>query len=405
MTLLSPPGYLQGGTYSALLDRQYLVTTTSNRNASLAHGARQGFYPDRFPAYINPSGMNWTVGPAAGVIANTFSTDGGDYRFANPSNVSGTFAASSPTQNRHDILGFQVKDNFYDSSGLNQIIPAVIQGANSAGTPVDPALPSSFIPVLRAVINAGATTPVLQDLRVRTGLSGGVLPVGTAAERNALGTVHSGFTVWRHDLGVHEVADGAGAWRVIGMVVAADNTALGTAVTSPFTGQLAYRLDGNQHYFRDTDARWKPTRILGGRVLNGAGVQYNISNAAAETNMPKFQMTVDVVSGRWYKLTTIIYLQGPGAFPSSFSFRVRRNTLGGTLLTEYLVRNEVDDGGIDDDHPGMVRLFQATATESITLLLTAEVVFGPGNIQVTGNKLSQWFIEDAGTDPNLLGVA
>lgn len=406
MTLQSPPGYLQGGTYTALSDRLHLNTIRNHADYGAASfRAMQGFYADRFPAYSNPSGMNWSVGPCAGVVANTFVSNGGDYVFANPTNVTGTFAASSPTQNRNDILGFRVRDNFYDAGGLNDIIPAVIQGTNSSGVPVDPALPASFIPILRAVINAGATTPVLQDLRPRTVPSAGVLPVGTATARTALGTTHAGFLIWRADINTLESASGAGTWRVLNIPVAADNTALNNAVTTPYTGQLAYRTDGNQHYFRDSDARWKPTRILAGRVLTGAGTQYTISNAAAETNMPKFQMTVDLVAGRWYKLTTTLYFHGPTSFPNSFSFRVRRNTIGGTLLTEYLVRNEVDDGGIDDDHPGMTRLFQASATESITMLLTGEVVFGPGQILVVGGGLSQWFIEDAGTDPNLTGVA
>lgn len=215
MTLITPPGYVQGGTYTALHDRMYAVTGLTQRAAALAHGALQGFYPDRFPAYSNPSGMNWTVGACAGVIANTFTTDGGDYRFCNPTNVTGSFAAASPTLNRYDILGFQVKDHFYDSSGLNQIVPAVIQGANSAGTPVDPALPSSFIPVLRAVINAAATSPTLQDLRPKTVNSMAILPVLNNTERGTLGTMPAGFTIWNIASQRHEVADGTGGWIAV----------------------------------------------------------------------------------------------------------------------------------------------------------------------------------------------
>lgn len=404
MTLQSPPGYLQGGTYTALSDRLHLNTIRNHADYGAASfRAMQGFYADRFPAYANPSGMNWSVGPCAGVIANTFVTNGGEYVFANPTNVTGTFAASSPTQNRNDILGFRVRDNFYDAGGNNDIIPTVIQGANSSGTPVDPALPASFIPILRAVINAGATTPVLQDLRPRTVPSAGVLPIGTATARAALGTTHAGFLIWRADINTLESASGAGTWRVLNIPTAADNTALNNAVTTPYRGQLAWRDDGNQHYFRDSDARWKPTRILGGRVLTGAGNQYTIPDTNPETNMPKFQMTVDLVAGRWYRVTIAIYLSGPGATPNSFAFRCRRNTVGGTLLTEWLKRSE-QPAGFDEDMHGS-RLFQASATESVTLLLTGDVADGTGDIVVLGQGMSQWWIEDAGTDPNLLGVA
>jgi hypothetical protein len=199
MTLVSPPGYLQAGTYSALLDRMYDGTISTVRAFALAHGARQGFYPSRVPAFSVVGGMTVAVGPCAGVIANTFIADGGDYKFANPSNFQVVLAGSSPTLNRYDIIGVQVKDNFYDASGLNQVAPAVIQGTNSAGTPVDPSLPASFIPVCRAVVSAGATSPTLQSMIVRTTHDGGLLPIASDTERTALGTPYAGFPILRTD--------------------------------------------------------------------------------------------------------------------------------------------------------------------------------------------------------------
>jgi len=301
MTLLTPAAYNQGGTYTALLDRQYLVTTTSQRDAATNHAARQGFYADRFPAYSNPSLMNWTVGPCAGVIQNTFASDAGDYRHANPSNVSGTFAASSPTLNRNDILGFQVKDNFYDSSGLNSVIPVVIQGTGSAGAPVDPTLPASFIPVLRAVINAASTTPVLQDLRARTVPSAAVLPVDTVAQRTALGSPHNGFTIWRTDNLVHEVADGAGAWRVTDLIMGSSNADLVTKVTTPYSGQLAFRTDLGRY------ARWNTTLALwqilsdGTCIARGNRVTTS-STTTSGTGIGVERLDAAVVNGRLYRV-------------------------------------------------------------------------------------------------------
>lgn len=199
MTLLSPPGHLQAGVYSALLDRMYINTVPTVRDFGLTHGARQGFYPSRVPVFSVVSGMTVAVGPCAGSIANTFIADGGDYRFANPSNFQVVLTGSSPTLNRNDIIGIQVKDNFYDASGLNEVAPSVIQGTNSAGTPADPALPASFIPVCRAVVSAGATSPTLQSLVTRSTLEGGLLPVASDTERTALGTPYSGYPIIRTD--------------------------------------------------------------------------------------------------------------------------------------------------------------------------------------------------------------
>lgn len=403
VTLQSPPAFVQGGTYSALADRLHINTIRSHKDPASTFRAMQGFFADRYPTYSNPSGMNWAVGPCAGVVTNTFVTDGGDYAFANPTNVTGSFAASSPTLNRHDILGFRVRDNFYDSSGFNDIIPAVVQGTDSAGTPVDPALPAAFIPVLRAVIPAASTSPTLQDLRGRTVSSAAILPVDSATARAALGTAHAGFAIWRTDTRALELASGAGTWHIANIITTANATTRNAAITSPYAGQHVWQDDGAQLYFRDTDAVYKPTKVLAGRVLTAAGVQAFIGNGAGETNISPFQMTVNLIAGRWYRMTASIFLAAPTGIPNSFAFRVRRNTVGGTLLTEFLIRNEVDNGLFDDDHTRS-RMFQAPNTESLTLLLTGQVVAGTGNIQVRGQGLSQWWIEDMGTDSNLLAV-
>lgn len=212
MATTTPPAFVQGGTYSALVDRMHLVTVPTLRDFSQAHRSRQGFYPSRVPNYTNPSGLNIAVGPCAGVIANTFVSDGGDYRIANPTSTQVTLAAASGTLNRIDVVGFQVKDNFYDSSGLNQVALTVIQGTGAAGAPAAPALPSSFIPVVECLVNANAVTPTsMTDRRTRTVMEGGIHVAISAAERNALGTPHGGFPIYRADKGWLEFHTGS-AW-------------------------------------------------------------------------------------------------------------------------------------------------------------------------------------------------
>lgn len=199
MTLLTPPGFLQGGTYSALLDRIYNATIKTVRQFDQAHASRRGFFPSRTPTFSVVSGMTVAVSPCAGVINNGFSSNGGEYLFANPSNFQVVLSASSPTLNRNDIVGIQVKDNFYDSSGLNEVAPAVLQGVNSAGAPSDPSIPAGFIPVMRAVVSAGATSPVLQSLITQAVHDGGLLPVASDAVRTSLGTPYAGYPILRTD--------------------------------------------------------------------------------------------------------------------------------------------------------------------------------------------------------------
>lgn len=239
MTLLTPPGYAQGGTYSARLDRVYNTTTRVIADASAALAARQGFYTGRRATYSNPSGWNINLNACAGVVANTFAASAGDYEFANDGTVGVVLAASSPTLNRQDIVGYQVKDNFYDASGLTSIIPAVIQGASVAGSPADPALPASFIPVVRAVVSAGSTAPVLQSLVRYTTNDGGVLRIDSLAQRAEL-TAYPGLTIWRTDR-THwtETHDGT-AWRVNGIAICTTTADRNTNVASPLTGDMAW---------------------------------------------------------------------------------------------------------------------------------------------------------------------
>lgn len=236
MALLTPPGYVQGGTYTAKLDRVYNTTTRVVADVSTQLRARQGFYMGRAPVYANPSGWNVTLSACAGVVANTFASNAGDYELANDGTVQVTLAASSPTLNRQDIIGFQIKDNLFDASGLNTAVPAVIQGANSAGASVDPSLPFSFIPVVRALVPAGSTAPTLQTMVRYTTNDGGAIRIDSAAHRAEL-TPYAGMRIWRSDRLWHEFYTGSG-WQVEGIAKGSSIADLTSAVTSPYMDQL-----------------------------------------------------------------------------------------------------------------------------------------------------------------------
>jgi len=255
--IITPPAFLQAGSYSARLDRLYNNTAPSWADMnSLIITARQGFYSGHVPAYTNGAGMDVVVGPCMGLIRNTFVSASGDYKFANDSNITFTPAASSPTLNRYDILGFRVRDNFYDALGFNEIIPVVIQGANSAGVPTDPALPNAFIPVLRAVVNAAATAPILQSLIVRTSNDGSVLPIGSLAERNLIINPWLGARITRTDMGWDETWDGT-AWRTENFVL----TAASANVTNPRVGQIII-LTTNGIAYRWSGSTWDAVALM-----------------------------------------------------------------------------------------------------------------------------------------------
>jgi hypothetical protein len=337
MTLLTPPGFLQGGTYTALLDRIHINTVPTIREFALLHRARQGFYPSKAPTFTNPSGMNVAIGACAGVIANTFATDAGDYRVSNPTSFQVTLAASSPTQNRYDIIGIQVKDNFYDASGLNSVIPAVIQGANSAGTPSDPALPLSFIPVCRAVVNATVTSPTLQGIVVYTAMEGGVVPITNQAERAAIGTPNAGMGIWRLDRSWEERWDGS-AWRVQGVGVCAHVADRDSAITNPYTGQFATTLDTGKMWQRFGGV-WRefpaaPRAELRATVLQtiGSGVFTSVLFGTEDKDTYNAHSTVTNTSRYTLPLDGDYLFMGAGCFASSDGFKAARWAKNGTSV-------------------------------------------------------------------------
>lgn len=257
MPLITPPGFLQGGSYSAKMDRLYNNSAPSwpDLNSLLAT-ARQGFYSGHVPAFINGTGMDIIIGPCMGLIRNTFASASGDYKFVNDNNITVTPAASSPTLNRNDIVGFQVRDNFYDALGFNEIIPVVVQGANSAGVPSDPALPNAFIPVLRAVVNAASTSPVLQSMVVRTSNDGSVLPIASLAERALIVNPWLGARITRTDKGWDETYDGT-AWRTENFVL----TAALADITNPRVGQVAI-LTTDSFAYRWNGSAWVSVALM-----------------------------------------------------------------------------------------------------------------------------------------------
>lgn len=215
MTILNPPAFLQAGTYQARHDRVHMVSSMFQPSLTelFNHAVRDGVLPGWDPAYVNSSGWDTTISPFSCVIQNDFGVNQGDYIVANLANVVVTHAASSPTLNRRDIIGVRVRDAFYEGGAINQADVAIIQGTGSAGTPSDPALPASFMPIVRAVINAGSSAPVYQDMRRRTSVRGGIVPI--FGNQFADAGRYPGETQYYSDQGTYRVWNGT-AWRPYG---------------------------------------------------------------------------------------------------------------------------------------------------------------------------------------------
>lgn len=173
MTLVTPPAYLQAGTYDALKDRQYLISSAYQPLSTDPSRARSGVLNsnDAYSAALGITLLNVTIGPFRAVVTNTFVAGGGDYLVTSLGNEIRAVGASSPTLNRIDTIGVLVRDAFY--SGVNNDADVVIlPGTAVAGTPTPPTRPAGFLPFYDLTMNANATTPTFTDVRKRTSLLG-----------------------------------------------------------------------------------------------------------------------------------------------------------------------------------------------------------------------------------------
>jgi len=394
----SPPAYVQGGTYSASLDRLHQFTADAIPANGLTFAAREGCFPGRMPAFSNPSSWNVVVGPCAGYVVNDSAASVGDYKWANPSNSTVTLTASSPTLNRIDLIGVQVKDNFLDSSGLNSATVAVVQGTAVSGTASPPSVPNSFIPLVQASVPANSTNPTLTSLPSRTGTAGIVLPVLNATERAAIATTpYDGMTIWRIDrqwIEVYSVA--AGGWLVQGVGSTSSLADANAAITTPQIGQRIYRSDARS-YYRWDGGTWVHERIVGGvRVLTSGII--TSSSGTTEVNVPKLAMTGRrVKSGTYYVLHLSLFGQG-SVNADDFSIKVREDTaLSGNAIADF--RWVVGQEAVVNAQRTWEGLWKCTADNTNkSFFISVQRLLGTGQLDIQGDVHTSWWIEETTAD-------
>lgn len=188
MTVLTPPGYLQAGSYSALLDRQYSTNHHFQPKNGDPSRARAGILPapDNWSGAITVAGLNISISPFRCIVENNNAAGAGEYKGTSLATETRAMAASSPTLNRIDVIGARVRDAFY-SGAFNDIDVFIVQGTAVAGTPAVPSLPNGYMPMYQLQLNANATTPTVVDVRVRTSPMGAVY-TPFASQVSAAGT-------------------------------------------------------------------------------------------------------------------------------------------------------------------------------------------------------------------------
>ncbi len=222
-------------------------------------------------------------------------------------NVLGTDPAD-PSNARRDLIIARQTDTYY-ADGSTAYTVMRVKGT-ATGTPTDPdptqgGVYPDYLLLARIRIGAGATVitgAMIDDLRPpRVVALGGVVPVASVAERNALPAV-PGLTVYRRDKGWTEVYNGT--WQCQGTVT----TGALADITHPFTGQLAILTTDNVLY-RWTGSAWVGTvSLVDGATPRGIiafGAHVGPGTITPTEALQTERATGNVVNGRSYKITHV----------------------------------------------------------------------------------------------------
>lgn len=193
-------------------DERLLDSALMMPSGTSAFSARSGRRPGPGLS-VTFSDLTATVAPGAGVIYDPTYGAGGPWRFVLPSSKTVTLDARPGTGlSRKDLIVARIYDADSSVGTVKELKIEAVKGDASA-TPSKPALPALSLELGVADVASGGAVSFTPN-RARTVAAGGILPVATTAERDALPSPHAGLTVFNEQTGQAEQYDGT-AWFVL----------------------------------------------------------------------------------------------------------------------------------------------------------------------------------------------
>lgn len=260
MTVLNPPSWLQQGSHSATHDRLALAGLIGQ------HGPADS--SSMLVSQGSPIGMSVRVAVGGCWVPGTAVANQGSYHVYNDGTISVNISAADPSFSRKDLIVARVQDA--DQFGIvNSATVEAVTGTASS-SPVLPTPPASTaIIAIVTVPNAAGITAQgggiinsnIAQISVPVILHGGVMPVISAAARNALPS-YDGYPVYRQDTNVLEMFNGV-SWDVFEPAAR-----LGAYLTT--TGD-SWSTDGATIVLGNTGGAWSIRQNIGGFATAGAG--------------------------------------------------------------------------------------------------------------------------------------
>jgi hypothetical protein len=240
---------------------------------------------------------------------------------------------ADPTNARRDLVIAQQSDIFDSDANSDFVVKQVV--GTPSGSPVDPTVTgsSNYVTLARVTVPANATSinsGNITDLRTSghaksltgglyTVALGGLLPVASKAERDALTSLYEGLAVYRQDKDRIEIYDGA-AWRMYGgrptsnSVATAESTA-SAAYTDLTTAGPAVTVETG------TEAK---VTITAGIYNSGANVSYmGFGITGATTLAASDARTLQNAATTGIRVSVVVHQTGLTAGDNTFTAKYR----------------------------------------------------------------------------------